>query len=128
MVALYKDPHGIHVFDKPQKRASNPLAEASESLKRNLHRSQNNSKDTSVKDPGEDSGRCTLDSKEKENQTNNIKETKFNKNDENGGQDLLVINQNGTKNLPDERNEAKTNNKSNTNIALGNPNAFDANV
>ena len=68
MVALYKDPHGIHVFDKPQKRASNPLVEASKSLKRNVHHSKNNSKDTSVKDPGEDSGLCTLHSKESDQQ------------------------------------------------------------
>ena len=73
MVALYKDPQGLHVFDKPQKQQNSSVI--SDSLKRNVSLSYYNRKDSTIKDEGNDSGRCTFDSKDpKENNLNNIKE------------------------------------------------------
>ena len=56
MVALYKDPKGIHVFDKPEKPV-NPLSNNNDSLKRTLSYKKK-------EDTGEDSGKGTLDSKD----------------------------------------------------------------
>ena len=56
MVALYKDPKGIHVFDKPEKPV-NPLSNNNDSLKRTLSHQKK-------EDTGEDSGKGTLDSKD----------------------------------------------------------------
>ena len=60
MVALYKDPKGMHVFDKPSKNQNNSVI--GDSLKRNVSLSYYNRKESTVKD--DDSGRCTLDSKD----------------------------------------------------------------
>ncbi len=72
MVALYKDPQGLHVFDKPQKQNNSSII--SDSLKRNVSLSYYNRKDSTIKDEGTDSGRCTFDSKDQKENLNNIKE------------------------------------------------------
>lgn len=58
MVALYKDPKGIHVFDKPEKPV-NPLSN-NDSLKRTLSYQKGSPKG----DTGQDSGKGSLDSKD----------------------------------------------------------------
>ena len=58
MVALYKDPKGIHVFDKSEKPV-NPLSN-NDSLRRTLSYQKSSPKE----DTGQDSGKGTLDSKD----------------------------------------------------------------
>ncbi len=67
MIALYKDPKGMHVFDKPNKK-SNSILQMGDSLKRNVSLSYYQRKESTVKD--DDSGRCTLDSKDQKDINN----------------------------------------------------------
>lgn len=112
MVALRRDPQGLHVFDKPQKQQHSSTlggGGGGGSLKRNVSLSYYNKKDSTIKDDGEDSGRCTLDSKDqKENNQNHNHQptdaTDGNKDDvflENGGNNSQ-LKSNGVRNHSDE--------------------------
>lgn len=65
MIGLYKDPKGLRVMDKPNK--DREASDIGGSLRRGVSLSYYNRKNSSIKDEGSDSGRCTLDSKDQNN-------------------------------------------------------------